>query len=105
MSVQIFRQMWCYPYFQTDEYVIYYNSGLKSLLLFRLSDATQLANYVIQAELKSINTSYDGRRVMFGSSDGALTTLIISDPRRKEDYEQIRNMKSRQTKNINVSMD
>ena len=78
---------------------------MKSLLLFRLRDATQLANYVIQAEVKSLNTTYDGRRVMFGSSDGALTTLTISDPLRKEDYERIRNMKSRQTENINELID
>ncbi len=41
--------------FQTDEYVLYYNSGLKSILLFRVRDTRELARYVIfwlQPELK-----------------------------------------------------
>ena len=90
---------------QTDEYVVYYNSGMRSLSLFRIRDATQLANYVIHAEVSCINTSYDGRKVILGTGDGALTTLAISDRNKKEDYKYIRNMKSRQTGHINESMD
>ena len=33
--------------FQTDEYVLYYNSGLKSILLFRVRDTRELARYLI----------------------------------------------------------
>ena len=90
---------------QTDQYVLYYNSAIRSLKLFRRVDATQLANYVIHAEVRSINTSYDGRKVLLGTADGALTCLAISDPGKKEDYKHIRNMKSRKTGNRDESED
>lgn len=90
---------------QTDQYVLYYNSAIRSIKLFRRLDATQLANYVIHAEVRSINTSYDGRKVLLGTADGALTCLAISDPDKKEDYKNIRNMKSRKAENRDVSED
>ena len=77
--------------------MVYYNSGLKSIFLFRLRDATQLAKYVVQADLRCLTTSYDGRKIMFGAGDGALTCLAITDPDKVEDFKQIRNMKSRRT--------
>ena len=33
--------------FQNDEYVLYYNSGLKSILVFRVRDTRELARYII----------------------------------------------------------
>ena len=72
---------------------------MKSIFLFRLRDATQLAKYVVLADLRCLNTSYDGRRLMFGAGDGALTSLAITDPDRPEDFKEIRNMKSRQETN------
>ena len=31
-----------------DEYVVYFNSGLKSIMLFRVRDTKQVAKYVVQ---------------------------------------------------------
>ena len=76
--------------------MVYYNSGLRSIFLFRLRDGAQLAKYVVQADLRCLNTTYDGRTIMFGAGDGALTSLAITDPEKAEDFKQIRNMKSRQ---------
>ena len=81
---------------QTDEYVIYYNSGMQSIYLFRVRDGTQLGVYVVQSELRCINTSHDGRFVIFGTGDGSVSTLAIADPNKKDSYKSIRSFSSRQ---------
>jgi hypothetical protein len=80
---------------ETDEYVVYYHSGLKSIHLFYVRNGVQIANYVVQTELKCITTTRDGRSVVFGTSDGAVTRLVIADPLKKESYKYIRSFTSR----------
>ena len=41
----------------TDEFVIYYNSVEASIQVFKVEGGQQLANYVVQADLRSIATS------------------------------------------------
>uniref|UniRef100_A0A2H8TJ14 Guanine nucleotide-binding protein subunit beta-like protein n=3 Tax=Melanaphis sacchari TaxID=742174 RepID=A0A2H8TJ14_9HEMI len=65
---------------KTDEYVLYYHSGKKTLRVFRLTDAKMLANYRVPAELSAIETTEDGRAVVIATVDGCLTVLAIADP-------------------------
>ena len=80
--------------------MIYYNSGLKSIQLFRVRDGSQLANFIVQADLRCINTTFNGNLVVFGTGDGAITCLAINDAKKKDELKSIRNFASRQ---INLS--
>ena len=79
----------------TDEYVLYYHSGLKSINLFYVKTGVQIAKYVVQTDLKCITTSKDGRSVFYGTTDGAVTRLLIADPLKKDSYKYIRSSLSR----------
>lgn len=64
----------------TDQYVLYYHSGHKTLRVFRVLDGQMLANYRLAAELTAIETTTDGRCVVIGTLDGCLSVLAIADP-------------------------
>ena len=64
----------------TNEYVLYYHSGRKTIRAFRRRDGVQIANYRVQADLRGMGTTGDGRCVVLGMGDGSLTTLAIADP-------------------------
>ncbi|KAG8231330.1 hypothetical protein J437_LFUL017681, partial [Ladona fulva] len=64
---------------RTDEYVLYYHSGHKTLRVFRTADATMLANYRVQAEVSAIESTEDGMAVVIGTVDGCLSVLAIAD--------------------------
>ncbi|EFX69546.1 hypothetical protein DAPPUDRAFT_202786 [Daphnia pulex] len=64
----------------TDQYVLYYHSGHKTLRVFRVLDGQMLANYRLAAELTAIDTTTDGRCVVIGTLDGCLSVLAIADP-------------------------
>ncbi|XP_050546334.1 NACHT and WD repeat domain-containing protein 2 isoform X3 [Daktulosphaira vitifoliae] len=68
---------------KTDEYVLYYHSGKKTLRVFRLEDAKMLANYRVPAELSAIDTTEDGHAVVIATVDGCLSVLAIADPNKE----------------------
>ena len=45
----------------TNEYVLYYHSGRKTIRAFRRKDGTMIANFRVQADLKGMETTGDGR--------------------------------------------
>ena len=45
----------------TNEYVLYYHSGRKTIRAFRRKDGTMIANFRVQADLKGMETTADGR--------------------------------------------
>ncbi|XP_055685545.1 NACHT and WD repeat domain-containing protein 2 [Lutzomyia longipalpis] len=79
----------------TDEYVLYYHSGKKTLRVFRASDTEMIANYRLQAELTAIRSTKDGRGVVLGTVDGCLSVLAIADPTLPETLEYLKNLPSR----------
>lgn len=82
---------------KTDEYVIYYHSGWKTLRLFRVSDGSQLAEYKLPAELTCLGFSDDGDLIVTGAADGSLTILAIVDPTKPDHHRAlIQNLPSRQ---------
>ena len=47
----------------TNEYVLYYHSGRKTIRAFRRKDGNMIANFRVQADLKGMETTADGRWV------------------------------------------
>lgn len=64
--------------------------------LFRRKDGTQIANYRVSAELRCLETTKDGRSLVLGMGDGAITTLTIADIAKSDSKEYIKNLPSRQ---------
>ena len=46
---------------ETNEYVLYYHSGRKTIRAFRRKDGKMIANFRVQADLKGMETTSDGR--------------------------------------------
>ena len=79
----------------TNEYVLYYHSGRKTLRVFRVSDGVMIANYRVPSDLSAIESTTDGKSVALGMDDGNLTVLTIADPKIKHMTEYIRGLPSR----------
>ena len=80
---------------KTDDYVLYYHSGRKTIRAFRRKDGKQIANYRVQAELKAMRTSADGLSIILGMGDGSMTTLTIADPENKQTKNFLSHLPSR----------
>ena len=80
---------------ETNEYVMYYHSGRKTLRVFRVSDGIMIANYRVPSNLTSIESTTDGNSVALGMVDGNLTVLTIADPKKKFMGEYLKNLPSR----------
>jgi NACHT domain- and WD repeat-containing protein len=79
----------------TDEYVLYYHGGKKTLRVFRTSDAEMISNYRMQAELTAIRSTRDGRNLVLGTVDGCISVLAIADPENLEMLDYLQNLPSR----------
>ena len=79
----------------TDEYVLYYHSGRKTLRVFRTSDTKMISNYRMQAELTAIKSTSDGNSIVLGTVDGCLSVLAIADPQKVEMTEYLQDLPSR----------
>ncbi|KAL6427738.1 hypothetical protein ACFW04_008880 [Cataglyphis niger] len=80
---------------RTDEYVLYYHSGRKTIRVFRSSDCEMIANYRVQAELSAIDSTHDGKSIVLGTVDGCVSVLAIADPKKPEMREYLANVPSR----------
>lgn len=80
---------------KTDDYVLYYHSGRKTIRVFRSSDCEMIANYRVPAELSAIDTTYDGKSIVMGTVDGCLSVLTIADPAKPEIQDYLKNLPSR----------
>ena len=79
----------------TNEYVLYYHSGRKTIRAFRRKDGSMIANFRVQADLKGMETTTDGRSVVLGMGDGSMTTLTIADPEKEGIKEYLKSLPSR----------
>ncbi len=79
----------------TNEYVLYYHSGLKTLRVFRVSDGQMIANYRVPSDLSSLESTTDGYSVVLGMVDGNLTVLTIADPKKGRMSEYLKSLPSR----------
>ena len=81
---------------ETDEYVLYYHSGHKTLSVFRIPDGDMIANYRVPSNLTSLESTSDGNHVAIGMVDGNLSILTIADPMKRRMTGYIRSLPSRQ---------
>ncbi|XP_034936822.1 NACHT and WD repeat domain-containing protein 2 [Chelonus insularis] len=83
---------------RTDEYVLYYHSGRKTIRVFRSSDCEMIANYRVSAELTAIDSTYDGKSIVLGTVDGCVSVLAIADSQKPEMKSYLENLPSRDEK-------
>ena len=81
---------------ETDEYVLYYHSGHKTLSVFRIPDGDMIANYRVPSNLTSLESTSDGNHVAIGMVDGNLSILTIADPKKRKMTQYVRSLPSRQ---------
>jgi len=79
----------------TNEFVLYYHSGRKTIRAFRRKDGKMIANFRVQADLKGMETTTDGRSVVLGMGDGSMTTLTIADPDKEGIADFLKSLPSR----------
>ena len=80
---------------ETNEYVLYYHSGRKTLRVFRVSDGVMIANYRVPSDLSSLESTTDGNSVVLGMVDGNLTVLTIADPKKPHMKDYLKQLPSR----------
>ena len=79
----------------TNEYVMYYHSGRKTIRIFRVVDGSMIANYRVPSELSTLESTSDGNSVVLGMVDGNLTVLTIADPKKGKMSEYLKALPSR----------
>ena len=79
----------------TNEYVLYYHSGRKTLRVFRVKDGKMIANYRVPSDLSGLESTTDGYSVVLGMVDGNLTVLTIADPKKGHMREYLKALPSR----------
>lgn len=84
-----------YRFNETDEYILYYHGGRKSLQVFRVFDGIMIANYRVPANLTSLESTTDGNNIILGMVDGKLIVLTIADPNKKEMDDYLKLLPSR----------
>ena len=82
---------------ETDEYVLYYHSGRKTLRVFRVNDGEMIADYRVPSNLTSLESTTDGKSVALGLVDGNLLVLTIADPNKKEMIKYLKALPSRES--------
>ena len=82
---------------ETDEYVLYYHSGHKTLRVFRVTDGAMIADYRVPSHLTSLESTKDGKHVALGMVDGNVSILTIADPMKPKMEYYVRSLPSRQT--------
>ncbi|PSN30262.1 hypothetical protein C0J52_18638 [Blattella germanica] len=98
---------------QTDEYVLYYHSGKKTLRVFRCS--TQYSDTIQNtlqeyreignlAELSAIESTEDGKNIVLGTVDGCLSVLAIADSDKPEMQEYMAALPSRDEEQLIVNI-
>jgi hypothetical protein len=80
---------------ETNEYVLYYHSGRKTLRIFRVNDGAMIANYRVPSDLSSLESTTDGNSVVLGMVDGNLSVLTIADPKKPNMSEYLKALPSR----------
>lgn len=80
---------------ETNEYVLYYHSGRKTLRVFRVADGEMIANYRVPSDLSSLESTTDGNSVVLGMVDGNLTVLTIADPKKPHMKQYLKELPSR----------
>ena len=63
----------------TNEHVIYYHKGKRTIRVFRTADGRQLADMKCPAKVRQTMATHDGRALVVGYEDGAVQMFLIID--------------------------
>jgi len=63
----------------TNEHVIYYNKGKRTIRVFRAGDGRQIADMRCSAKVRQALATSDGRVLVVGYEDGAVQAFLIVD--------------------------
>ncbi|CAF0870188.1 unnamed protein product [Adineta ricciae] len=64
----------------TNQHVIYYNKGKRTIRVFRSIDGRQIADMKCPAKVRQAYATHDGRALIVGYEDGVIQTFLIVDP-------------------------
>jgi NACHT domain- and WD repeat-containing protein len=71
----------------TNQHVVYYHKGKRTIRIFRTTDGRQLADMKCPAKVRQALATHDGRGLVVGYEDGAVQMFLIvdhSDPQQVE---------------------
>jgi hypothetical protein len=63
----------------TDNHVIYYNKGKRTIRVFRTIDGQQIADMKCPAKVRQAMATLDGQALVVGYEDGAVQMFLIVD--------------------------
>ncbi|CAF4885887.1 unnamed protein product [Rotaria sp. Silwood2] len=63
----------------TNEHVIYYHKGKRTIRVFRAKDGPQLVDMKCPAKVRQGTATNDGRILVVGYEDGAIQAFLIVD--------------------------
>ena len=63
----------------TNQHVIYYNKGKRTIRVFRVADGQLIADMRCQSKVRNACATPDGRALVVGYEDGAVQMFLIAD--------------------------
>ena len=63
----------------TNNHVIYYNKGKRTIRVFRTADGRQIADMKCPAKVRQAMATQDGQALVVGYEDGAVQMFLIID--------------------------
>ena len=89
---------------KSDQHVVYYHSGHRSIRVFRVLDGRKIADFKAHAEITAIAGTDGGTSIVLGSVDGSVTMLTIADPKSETSKEYLASLSSRQVNSPMMSI-
>ena len=80
----------------TNNHVIYYNKGKRTIRVFRTVDGRQIADMRCPAKVRQALATNDGRALVVGYEDGAVQMFLIVDPYEQSSINYLKNWRKQQ---------
>ncbi|CAM4872504.1 unnamed protein product [Rotaria socialis] len=80
----------------TNNHVIYYNKGKRTIRVFRTKDGRQIADMKCPAKVRQAVATHDGQALVVAYEDGAVQMFLIADPFEPENVEHLRQWRQQQ---------
>ena len=80
----------------TNNHVIYYNKGKRTIRVFRAADGLQIADMKCQAKVRQAIATPDGNALVVGYEDGAVQMFLIVDRFEPESIAYLKNWRQKQ---------
>lgn len=84
----------------TNQHVIYYHKGKRTIRVFRTNDGYQLADMKCPAKVRQAMTTQDGRILVVGYEDGTIQVFLIVDHTEPTSVAYLKNWRKFQLESI-----